>query len=473
MSPTTLTKGGSLLREQAGQVELKLSIFRDGKRVETPDGQYNLDSFVRGFEIFESIANSCMECRLILEDAGGIIGTLTGTELFLFEIRSSIADRNYYFRSYQIQSRVRTRQTNDTYLINCVSDEYLINETTNIFGNSEVIFKNETEAGNIVKKLLGKEFLKSSKRTFIEKTINKQTFIAPNWRIFDLIYWMSQRSIRKKSKKGALQNGFAFYENALGFNFKSLDSMIEDVVDQTEKQTNQNTGEVKLYTYDYVPKRMVAPENDQFNIDRIAFPQEKNFLMGLRHGNWSGYSVGFDPVFITRSRMGTSSDLSADAYRYSMTDLWKRMSHLNGGNSINPQKRMDNISKNWANFPKRVRYTMLPNQIFDPKLQNNPQRNYEQLVELQAYQWMRIESLKQCQMTIVVPGNLDLYAGAGVNLNIPTTFKDGDTPRRDAKYSGRWLIAAVAHKVVGFNFQTELALMKDSDIPNLSQTNIA
>ena len=86
---------------------------------------------------------------------------------------------------------------------------------------------------------------------------------------------------------------------------------------------------------------------------------------------------------------------------------------------------------------------------------------------------MRIESLKQCQMTIVVPGNLDLYAGAGVNLNIPTTFKDGDTPRRDAKYSGRWLIAAVAHKVVGFNFQTELALMKDSDIPNLSQTNIA
>ena len=83
MSPTTLTKGGSLLREQAGQVELKLSIFRDGKRVETPDGQYNLDSFVRGFEIFESIANSCMECRLILEDAGGIIGTLTGTELFL------------------------------------------------------------------------------------------------------------------------------------------------------------------------------------------------------------------------------------------------------------------------------------------------------------------------------------------------------------------------------------------------------
>jgi len=82
---------------------------------------------------------------------------------------------------------------------------------------------------------------------------------------------------------------------------------------------------------------------------------------------------------------------------------------------------------------------------------------------------MRIESLKQNQLTIIVPGNFDLYAGSGVNLNIPSTYKEGDTPERDAKYSGRWLIAAVAHKSVGLTFQTELALMKDSDIPNLSQ----
>ena len=467
------TREGSLVREQAGQIEIALSIFRDGKRIETEDGGYNLMAFLRGFEIYESIANPCMECRLILEDSGGIIGRLTGSELFLVEIKSTIKDRSYYFRSYQIEARVRTKQTSETYLINCVSDEYMINETTNIFGNSEVIFKNETDAANIVKKLLGKEFLKSQKKIFVENTINKQTFISPNWRVFDLIYWMSQRSIRKSSKKGTLQNGFAFFETALGFNYKSIDSMIENVVDQSEKDTDVDNNRVKLYTYNYVPKRMVTAENDQFSIDRIAFPQEKNFLMGLRHGNWSGYSVGFDPVFITRSKMGTSTDLSADAYRYSMSELWKRMAHLNGGNAINPQTKMDNISKNWANYPKRVRYTMIPNQIFDPKFKNNPQRNYEQLVELQAYQWMRIESLKQCQMTITVPGNLDLYAGSGVNINIPSTYKVGDTPERDAKYSGRWLIAAVAHKGLGLNFETELALMKDSDIPNLSQNNIS
>ena len=49
--------------------------------------------------------------------------------------------------------------------------------------------------------------------------------------------------------------------------------------------------------------------------------------------------------------------------------------------------------------------------------------------------------------------------------------QEGDTPKRDAKYSGRWLIAAVAHKNVGLSFETELALMKDSDIPNLTQNS--
>ena len=95
------TREGSLVREQAGQIEISLSIFRDGKRIETEDGAYNLMSFLRGFEIYESIANSCIECRLILEDSGGIIRRLTGSELFLIDIKSTIKDRSYYFRSYQ------------------------------------------------------------------------------------------------------------------------------------------------------------------------------------------------------------------------------------------------------------------------------------------------------------------------------------------------------------------------------------
>ena len=166
-------------------------------------------------------------------------------------------------------------------------------------------------------------------------------------------------------------------------------------------------------------------------IDSVSFPEERNFLMGLRHGAWSGYSVGFDPVTVNQSRWGgESSDLSADMYKYKVSEAWKSMSHLGGKNSVNPMSRLDDEFMNLVDNPKRVRYTILPNQIFDKKWYNyipglvkDSQKNYEALVELQAYQWMRMETMKNTRLQVVVPGNLDLYGGYGIHITLPSTEK--------------------------------------------------
>jgi hypothetical protein len=107
---------------------------------------------------------------------------------------------------------------------------------------------------------------------------------------------------------------------------------------------------------------------------------------------------------------------------------------------------------------------MLPNQIFDPKYKNQPQKNYEELVELQAYQWMRIESLKNVKLQITIPGNLDLYVGSGINIIMPTTQKSGEKPKIDERYSGRYMIASLTHSTTGAKLVTELLLMKDSSV---------
>ena len=186
---------------------------------------------------------------------------------------------------------------------------------------------------------------------------------------------MTQRSIRKTKTGGVLQNGFAFYENALGYHYKSLDKMIEDIRDMSDTaDTNFTSGQTKLYTYGYSPKSAEQDaSSDQFKISTIVFPNEKNFLMGLRHGAWSGFSIGFDPATISSSKMGESTDMSVDAHRYKISELWSKMSHLNKGQG-NPVEQMDKSVKQLIDYPKRVRYTMLPNQIFDPKYQNQPQR---------------------------------------------------------------------------------------------------
>ena len=54
--------------------------------------------------------------------------------------------------------------------------------------------------------------------------MNEHSFIAPNWRPFDVIPWVLLRTIRKSQKGGSLQNGFVFFENSLGFHAKSYDN---------------------------------------------------------------------------------------------------------------------------------------------------------------------------------------------------------------------------------------------------------
>ena len=455
----------TIKRLQTGDVEVRVSIFRDGQELKNDQGSADIGDYISSIEIFESITSATLEAKFTVADSGGFLGAMTGSELFKIRVLGTILDRTYYFRAYEIESRSRYN-TADVFIVNAVSDDYLKNEVVNIFGNSQVIFDNETEASSIVERILkDNRFLQTNKRLFLEETTNKQQFVATNWRPFDCIYWIAQRSMRKSQKGNSLQNGFVFFENSLGYNFKSIDKIIDDVENQSETEpTNFTTGNPKLYTYVYTPKKTDDQANDHLKIETVVFPGEKNFLTGLRHGAWSGFSIGFDPVTITSSKMGLSTDMSVDAYRYDVTELWDRMSHLNRKKTKNPVSQMDQGIQDMIGYPKRVRYTMLPNQAFDENYKTPNSKSYEELVELQAYQWMRFETFKNIQLQIKIPGNLDLYVGTGINIVLPATYKKNSKTEKDRKYSGRYVIASLSHNIVGTKMTTEALLVKDSTI---------
>ena len=356
----------TLKQEQVGEVVYKVFVFRDGKIVTNDDGQSNIAEFVRGIEILESITTASI-------------------------------------RAYAMESRSRSKQQQDMFVIRACSDEFIKNEVTNVFGNSNTIFAGEGEASAIIKQILtDKRYLKSKKKFFSETTLNKQQFIATNWRPYDAIYWVAQRAVRKSRKGGSLQNGFCFWENALGFHFKSIDTMISDVNKQKDNgQSNYSKNDIKLYKYVYSPKSTDEGGSDSYKIQSLVFPDERNFLMGLRHGEWSGFSVGFDPVTVSNS---------------------------------------------------------------DAENKDNPQSTYSELIELQSYQWMRIASLKNIKLIVKIPGNFDLYAGSGISITIPATFRDGDKTPVDKRYSGRYLIASVKHDMVDQKLSTELLLLRDAVI---------
>ncbi len=452
----------TIRRNQAGDVEVKVNVFRNGQKLQSAEGADDIYDFITGIEIYESITSSTIEAKILFNDGSGFIGAMTGSEQFRIVIKGTILDRVYYVRAYDIEARTRLN-TADSFIVNCASDEFFQNEIVNVFGNSQVVF-DSTSSSDIVEQLLktDQRYIRTQKKIYIEESTNKQQFIATNWRPYDCIYWLAQRSTRKARKGGTLQNGFIFYENGLGYHFKSIDKIIDNVNNQSESDTNFTTGDSKLYTYVYSTKSSGSDGADQFKIETIVFPEERDFLTGLRNGAWAGFSMGFDPVTVTQSKMGLSTDMSVDAYRYGISAMWPKMSHLNESKAVNPLTQLDSTIQSIVDYPRRTRYTALSNQIFDPKYANNPQKNYEELVELQAYQWMRIESLKNIKLMLKIPGNLDLYAGNGINVVLPATYKRNQTTDIDRKYSGRYVIGGLTHKLVGDNMTSDVLLLKDS-----------
>ena len=458
-------KEGSLLASSPGEATYRLSMYRNGKRLEGPERAFNLVQFCRGWLIYNEINRPTIEAEFIFEDAAGLVGTMTGTELFKLDIETSIIDRTYWFRSFGIFDRVNASQSNQLYKVKCFSVEHIKNESIDIFGSSDVIFNNKTETSDIIKTVLrDKRFIATKKRVFAEQTLTKHSFIASQWRPATLIRWILDRSIRKAPKGGTLQNGFQFFENALGFHAKSWDKMIEDIQQQhTVKVTDDVSGKAKLYRYTHTLKNVGQEELDQFSTIGIGYPEEGQVIEGLRHGTYAGYSVGFDPVSITSSKLGFSKDTKDPAIQYSVNQMWKKMSHLNEKKSVNPITQMDRETQIALQTPKRIRYCSLPNQSFDSKNSVNSMATYEQLAELQAYKHMREQSLNQLQLTLRVPGNLDLYVGYGLELQVPANVKGaGDGGELDRRYSGRYIITEVIHSLTETRLVTELKLRKDS-----------
>ena len=197
----------SEFRQSLNEYGIRLMVFRDRKRLENDDGAFNYIEFLRGCEIFESITQSAIEASFIFEDAAGMSGIFTGSEIIKIQVSTPNLDREWVFRSFKIGARARTKESTDVFQVDAVSEEFIKNETVNIFGHSEVIFQGKTEAAEIVEMLMRDErYLASRKNLYLEETVNKHTFLSPNRRPLDLINWMLQKNVGKSSQSGGFNN---------------------------------------------------------------------------------------------------------------------------------------------------------------------------------------------------------------------------------------------------------------------------
>lgn len=408
----------------------------------------DFQTLVTEINIIESLDFPCMRMSLAINDSTGMINLMRGNEMIEIVLEDAISKKAYTYnmRIFRLGPRMRYEK-NDKYVLECVSNEFMVNETINLCKSYK-----DKKASAIVKDLV-KTDIGSAKKLFIEKTKDNVKCIAPNWRPFDFINWLGLRAVRDANQQ---QAGFLFWENIKGYHFKSFDKIIQDAKSQSP-----------VFKYSYNMKNLGEKNKgrDIFTIQSISYPNVFDSLLGVRNGQWAGAFCGVSLDYTSNSKLNNTGDeIPYTGKTWDIITYYNKMEHL--GNK-KPFLDQDRSIQALLKTPRRIRYR--PNQLhlwdtLNAETAPANQGEYPERSEDTAiYAHCRKICFETIKLSIKVPGNLSLHAGEAIDVEIPDPIAKKDKIQLDKTYSGRYVIAGVRHKYAGGNaLITELDLVKDS-----------
>ncbi len=189
--------------------------------ISTPKGPLDITGMAVRCDIFESILSAGVICELTIADAVGMRSkfNLTEQELCIsFTTAPDLPPVHYKFKVFEIIAA--TTPPNDrgvAYTLLCISEEIVVART---IVNVPLVEK-EIEAEKAVKSLLN--LVKSKKDLFVEETRGPIPLDLSNITPFEAINKCRNLALSKKYNS----HSFVFFENKFGYNFVTLEKLIE------------------------------------------------------------------------------------------------------------------------------------------------------------------------------------------------------------------------------------------------------
>lgn len=428
--------------------------------IESADGSRNVDisAGVVAFTYFENIFSPTLTARAIIVNTGNtIVGMdgkmqtvynglpIRGGERVLIKIagNSSINEGldfsdtpSRYFHVGSI-TNVLIDEGTETFTLNLVSREIITNETVRV-GKK---FPTSQKISDSVKNIL-KNYIKTEKDIIVDQTQNPYGFIGNMKKPFTLITWLASKSVPGKGASKDSSAGFLFYETIYGFNFRSIDNLIEE--DPFEKDYVFTPGIVN--TED--------PERD-FKILRYGINRNQDLIAKLERGAYSSQRYYINPVsFKPNISVFKSSDYLKS----------NGMSQL-GSKTIDLPSIDEKSDKTLGDLPTRIFVGMLDVGTVEEDASdegwNAPSKLNADPAKIHAQSMMRYNQLFTQVLEITVPLNSKLTAGNIIRCEFPLT---GDTKRKepDPETSGLYMIKELAHYFDAKGSYSKLKLVRDS-----------
>ena len=417
----------------------------------------DISAGVIAFTYFENIFSPYLTARVIVANTGGsIMGDdgklqsvynglpLRGGERVIIKIASNsknnkaldFAKRSSDYFYVASVTNVLIDEGTETFTLNLVSREAITNETVRV-GKK---FPTSQKISDSVEDIL-KNYLKVDKIDDIEETQNPYGFIGNMKKPFTILTWLASKSVSGKSKSSEDSSaGYVFFETQQGFNFKSIDDLMEQ----------------KPYpkTFVFTPGIISGddPKKD-FKILRYNIDRNQDLIGKLERGAYSSYRYYINPVSFKPSISVFKSD-----------DYLGKTSNL-GDKELSLPIIDENSDKTLGDLPSRIFVGMLDvgtvEKDASTKGWNNSVERNADPAKIHAQSMMRYNQIFTQVVEIQIPLNTNLSAGGIVRCEFPQ-LATTKTKSADPETSGLYMIKELAHYFDGKGSYSKLKLVRDT-----------
>ena len=426
--------------------------------VESADGTRTVDirQGVVGFVYYENILAPSVTATVIVVNTGGTIRgengkmqgiynglPLRGGERVIIKIAGNSKKNNgldfskdatQYFYVASIKN-VSVDAEKELFTLNLVSREAITNQTVRVgrkFPTSQTITDSVSD--------IIKDYLKSDKVGTLDKTQNKYGFIGNLKKPFSIITWLASKSVAYNGPGKDSTAGFLFYETQDGFNFRSIDNLI-----------NQEPFE-QDYTYSPGVVKFDDPDKD-FKIIKYSIDRNQDLLGKLQRGAYSSERYYINPV-----------SFKPDIRHFKSSDYMGEDGINNLGNEQITLPTIDD-DKSLGDLPTRIFVGMLDvgtvEKSTTDKGWNDPVERNADPAKTQAQSMMRYGQLMSQIVEITVPLNTNLNAGGIIRCVFPSIDRS-KKKSPDRQSSGLYMIRELAHYFDNKGSYTKLKIVRDS-----------
>lgn len=374
---------------------------------------YDITNAANVVTIYQDIFTPTWSCQVMIDDTENLIMTLPirpGAKIKIkakTQLNSKTDDaKEFKFELYKIGDRQFENQGHQSYVLYCVTHEFLVNQGKRVIQT----FSNE-KPNKIIERIISEYIKGSSVKS--DETDNAITATMSNWSPFTCASWLAKSALNKSAAD------YIFYmEDENKFRFVSL-----------EKSYTSNDSEM---TFSMKPSHI----------------REKGQLVddyNVKFKDW--YFENYDSLQNQSSGYYTSKLLAYDMIKKSITKKIYKF-----GEDI--QKDLD--KKYWD---ADVFESENLNVAFSPKYENSFTGSVETWHGSRKNNIMKLE---QDRLVIQLPGGVKAWQwlGKSCTVELPSNQGRDASLEQDKYYKGKYLITAISHYMGKHGYMVNLEMIK-------------